>query len=156
DDGKGIPLPPPDKTGTRNEPIRTLVLARLNDNDAYVDLFARVFNSVARGGPITFAMVGQAIAEFEFMLTFANAPIDRFARGDFGSMTAGQKRGALLFFGKAGCVQCHAVAGDSNEMFSDFQNHCLGVPQVAPRFGVGTGDVPFRNAAGDFVTGGNQ
>ena len=37
-------------------------------------------------------------------------------------MTAQQKRGALLFFGKAGCVTCHAVAGQSNEMFSDFQN----------------------------------
>jgi cytochrome c peroxidase len=47
-------------------------------------------------------------------------------------MTASQKRGALLFFGRAGCVACHAVAGDSNEMFSDFRMHNLGVPQVAP------------------------
>ena len=76
-------------------------------------------------------MFGRAIAEFEFTLVFADAPIDRFGRGDHAAMTF-QKRGALLFFGRAGCVACHAVAGASNEMFSDFQTHVLGVPQVAP------------------------
>ena len=58
-------------------------------------------------------------------------------------MTPGQKRGALLFFGKARCVACHAVAGPSNEMFSDFQPHRIGGPQVAPVFGVGTGNMIF-------------
>jgi cytochrome c peroxidase len=77
-------------------------------------------------------MFGRAIAEFEFTLVFADAPIDRFGRGDHAAMTASQKRGALLFFGRAGCVECHAVAGQSNEMFSDFQTHVLGLPQVAP------------------------
>jgi len=91
-------------------------------------------------------MVGKAIAEFEFTLVFANAPLDRFARGDVGAMTAAQKRGALLFFGRAACVDCHAVAGRSNEMFSDFAEHVVGVPQVAPAFGANTGNVLF---AGD-------
>ena len=45
-------------------------------------------------------MFGQAIAEFEFTLTFADAPIDRFARGDAKAMTVPQKKGALVFFGK--------------------------------------------------------
>jgi len=52
-------------------------------------------------------------------------------------MSPAQKRGALLFFGKASCVQCHAVAGRSNEVFSDFQMHVAGIPQIAPRFGAG-------------------
>jgi cytochrome c peroxidase len=47
-------------------------------------------------------------------------------------MTDSEKRGALLFFGKAGCVGCHKVSGASNEMFSDFDMHTIGVPQVAP------------------------
>src|SRR5690349_22826521 len=101
-------------------------------------------------------MFGQAVAEFEFALTFMNAPKDRFARGENVAMSDAQKRGALLFFGKANCVQCHAVAGRSNELFSDFQNHVAGVPQIAPKFGVGTGDVPFRNATGEFTEEGNQ
>jgi len=94
-----------------------------------------VFPEVRSGAPITFEHVGNAIAEFTFTLTFADAPIDRFARGHRNAMTAGQKRGAVLFFGEAGCVQCHAVAGPSNEMFSDFAEHVLGVPQVAPSVG---------------------
>src|SRR6201997_3914502 len=32
DDGKGSPVPPPDDSGFRNEPIRQAVLARLNAN----------------------------------------------------------------------------------------------------------------------------
>jgi cytochrome c peroxidase len=48
-------------------------------------------------------------------------------------MTDGEKRGALLFFGKAGCVSCHAVGRESNEMFSDFTPHVIGIPQIAPK-----------------------
>ena len=85
-----------------------------------------------------------------------NAPIDRFARGENTAMSSAQKRGALVFFGKANCVQCHAVAGGSNEVFSDFQMHVAGIPQIAPKFGAGLGDVPFRNRRGQFSEDGNQ
>src|SRR5438270_8148988 len=58
-------------------------------------------------------------------------------------MNEQQKRGALIFFGKGKCNGCHSVAGDSNEMFSDFRMHNIGVPQIAPEFGVGKGNVIF-------------
>jgi cytochrome c peroxidase len=60
-------------------------------------------------------------------------------------MTDDQKEGALLFFGKAGCVTCHSVSGQSNEMFSDFKEHVIGVPQIAPSFGNVTFDGPGAN-----------
>lgn len=116
-----------------NDAIRAEVLRRLNGNSAYRKLFGKVFPDVKAGAPITFDRVGRAIAEFEFTLSFADAPIDRFARGDPGAMTEDEKRGALLFFGAAKCVACHSVSGQSNEMFSDFQDHVIGVPQIAPR-----------------------
>jgi len=125
------------------------VLTLLNSNRHYRALFAACFPAVRRGRPITFTMFGQAIAEFEFTLTFADAPIDRFARGDRRAMTDQQKRGALLFFGTAGCVRCHAVTGPSNEMFSDFRMHTIGVPQVVPIFGVGTGNFAFSGPGAD-------
>jgi cytochrome c peroxidase len=143
DDGKGSPVPPPDASGSRNDPIRQAVLKRLNASPAYRELFGEVFSSVAAGGPIDFSMFGRAIAEFEFTLIFANAPIDRFARGEHGAMSVPEKQGALVFFGKGGCVACHAVAGKSSEMFSDFKMHVMGVPQIAPEFGVGKGNVIF-------------
>src|SRR5712691_6584492 len=71
-----------------NFAIRAEVLNRLNAVDAYRKLF------------------GQATAEFEFSLVFANAPIDQYARGQKNALTNDQKKGGLLFFGRAGCVEC--------------------------------------------------
>lgn len=115
-----------------NDAIRAEVINRLNATPAYRKLFAKSFPPVKAGAPITYGMFAQAIAEFEFTLTFANAPIDRFARGETDALTVAEKQGALLFFGAARCSVCHSVAGQSNEMFSDFQEHVLGVPQIAP------------------------
>ena len=115
-----------------NDAIRAEVINRLNASAAYRKLFAKSFPEVKAGAPITYEMFARAIAEFEFTLTFANAPIDRFARGDLSALTVTEKQGALLFFGAARCAVCHSVAGQSNEMFSDFQEHVIGVPQIAP------------------------
>ena len=62
--------------------------------------------------------------------------------GTRNALTDPQKQGALLFFGAARCVQCHKVAGSSNEMFSDFSPHVIGIPQIAPH----VGNLPFDGA----------
>lgn len=128
-----------------NDDIRREVLRRLNDDPNYRKLFGRVFPKIRKGALITFDDVGRAIAEFEFTLTFANAPIDRFARGAHKAMTESQKRGAVLFFGRAGCVNCHTVSGQSNEMFSDFKQHVAAIPQVFPSFSNMIYDGPAAN-----------
>jgi cytochrome c peroxidase len=117
-----------------NDDIRNEVVRRLNGSQNYRQLFARSFAHVKQGAPITFGDVARAIAEFEFTLVFADAPIDQYARGIRNALTARQKQGAVLFFGKARCVECHAVAGKSNEMFSDFEQHVAGIPQIMPVF----------------------
>ena len=128
-----------------NDDIRGEVLRRLNASANYRQLFARVFPDVDAGGPITFDHFARAIAEFELTLVFADAPIDRYARGIANALTTSEKRGAVLFFGRAGCVKCHAVAGQSNEMFSDFAQHVAGVPQVVPSSGNVVFDGPGAN-----------
>jgi cytochrome c peroxidase len=128
-----------------NDAIRAEVIHRLNATPAYRKLFAKSFPAVKAGAPITYDMFARAIAEFEFTLTFANAPIDRFARGELSALTVAEKQGALLFFGAARCSVCHSVAGPSNEMFSDFQEHVLGVPQIAPSLTNATFDGPGFN-----------
>ncbi len=126
-----------------NFEIRNEVLRRINNVPEYRKRFGKTFPSVRDGGPITFDMFGAAIAEFEFSLVFADAPIDQFARGQKNALTDEEKRGALLFFGKARCVACHKVSGRSNEMFSDFSQHVIGIPQIAPA----VGNVPFDGTA---------
>lgn len=82
----------------------------------------------------------------------------QFARGERNALTDEQKKGALLFFGKARCVECHQVGGDSNEMFSDFRQHVIGIPQIAPSVGNVVFDGPGQNE--DFgleqITGDSQ
>jgi cytochrome c peroxidase len=143
DNGKGLTVPPPDGSGFRNDPIRMKALRILNSISGYRQLFGSVFPEVKHGAPIDFDMFGKAIAEFEFTLVFADAPIDKFARGDESAMTDAEKRGALVFFGEGKCVSCHATKGKSNEMFSDFQNHVAGIPQLAPPFGVNTSNMIY-------------
>ena len=115
-----------------NDDIRAEVVRRLNRSREYRERFARTFRHVRAGAPISFDDVAHAIAEFELTLVFADAPIDEYARGNRRALSEQEKQGAVLFFGRAGCVDCHAVAGASNEMFSDFRQHVAGVPQIAP------------------------
>ena len=134
----------PSVPGT-NDGIRAAVVDRLNANAEYRKLFAKNFTEVKSGGPITYEMLARAIAEFEFTLVFADAPIDKFARGQKNAMTEDEKLGALIFFGSGNCVSCHAVSGQSNEMFSDFRQHVAGIPQIAPAVGNVTFDGPGAN-----------
>jgi cytochrome c peroxidase len=128
-----------------NDEIRAEVLRRLNADGNYRQLFARVFAHVKAGAPISFDDVGRAIAEFEFTQVYADAPIDRYARGIPNALTPAEKKGAVLFFGRAGCVACHAVSGESNEMFSDFRQHVAGIPQIAPSLSNMLFDGPAAN-----------
>ncbi len=54
---------------------------------------------------------GKAMAAFERTVMANRAPFQRWLRGDKSAMNALQKRGAKLFFGKAGCVDCHRGPG---------------------------------------------
>lgn len=134
----------PSLPGT-NDGIREEVVARLNAAPGYRKEFGKIFREVKDGAPITYEMLARAIAEFEFTLTFADAPIDQFARGQQNAMTDDQKKGALLFFGSANCVSCHSVSGQSNEMFSDFRMHVAGIPQIDPAVSNVTFDGPGGN-----------
>jgi cytochrome c peroxidase len=128
-----------------NDAIRTEVARRVNAVPGYRRLFGEVFPIVRDGGLVDFEMFARAIAEFEFSLTFADAPIDRYARGANGALDSAEKRGALLFFGKAGCDGCHAVSGASHEMFTDFQEHAIAVPQLVPSVTNNAFDGPDAN-----------
>lgn len=115
-----------------NFAIRAEVVRRVNGVDEYIRRFADDFPEVRETRRISYDHLARAIAEFEFSITRMNAPIDRFARGHAGAMSREQKLGALLFFGKARCAGCHAATAETGELFSDFRNHVIGVPQIVP------------------------
>ena len=77
------------------------------ENATYKQLFAEAFPDVPEDERITVANAGLAIAAYERTLLANEAPFQRWLRGDLGAMDEAQKHGALLFFGKAQCVECH-------------------------------------------------
>lgn len=78
-----------------------------------------------------FQHAANAIAAFEIeTFTRASSPFDRFLAGDNRAMSADAKRGALLFFGKARCSQCHSGPLLGGQSFAN-----VGVPQIGPGVG---------------------
>ena len=150
DDGQGTSLPKkyPD-SDYLNAPIRHTVLSEINQIEGYRSAFGAIYPSVKSGNAIEFWMIGEVLAEFQIAQTYANAPIDKFAKGELSALSPEAKKGAIIFFSNKGnCIACHSVKGKSNEMFSNFEMHNAGVPQIAPIFGKGSGNVPFRDETG--------
>ncbi|MEO8089356.1 MAG: cytochrome c peroxidase [Gemmatimonadales bacterium] len=93
----------------------------------YVSLFQAAYPALAPAD-LGFQHAANAIAAFEAQaFTSVNSPFDRYVGGDVAALGEPEKRGALLFFGKAGCGSCHL-----GPHLSDQQFHAIGVPQVGP------------------------
>jgi cytochrome c peroxidase len=96
----------------------------------YVAMFQAAYPAVAPA-ELGFQHAANAIAAFEVAtFTLADSPLDQYLRGNDAALQDDEKRGALLFFGKAGCGSCHL-----GPHLTDQQFHSLGVPQVGPGFG---------------------
>lgn len=76
----------------------------------------------------------KALATYVSRLVSRQAPFDRFAGGDDLALSAAQRRGLTLFFGKAGCVECHR-----GPAFTDNRFHALGIAQTGPNVRSDTG-----------------
>jgi cytochrome c peroxidase len=85
----------------------------------YRRYFLEAFGSTA----ITARRVAHAIADYERTRMSGNSPWDQWRRGrDEDAVTDEVKRGHELFFGKAGCNQCHL-----GNNFSDSLFHNIGI-----------------------------
>lgn len=73
----------------------------------YKGYFDLAFPDFPEGERYTKETAGLAMAAYERTLLSNKAPFQRWLRGDYNSMSNEEKEGAILFFGKAGCVSCH-------------------------------------------------
>ena len=94
-----------------------LLVTRLQSVPEYRASFQEVFS-----GPPTKQRVAQALDAYVRSLTTPNSPFDRYVAGDRNALTDAQKRGLMLFVGKADCTMCHRGPN-----FEDDQFHALGV-----------------------------
>lgn len=106
------------------------VTKRLLAIPAYVDAFHAAFPGIPTS-QLGFQHAASAIAAFETQqLTRTDSPFDRYLKRDDAALTPEQKRGALLFFGKATCSGCHNGPFLGGQGFAD-----VGVPQLGPGIG---------------------
>jgi cytochrome c peroxidase len=95
-------LKPIENAREMNLPIDEAV-KRLNEDADYRKWFKKVFRALPSRENLA-----HAIAEYERSLETANTPYDRYINGVEEALSPAQKRGRLLFIGKANCANCHS------------------------------------------------
>jgi cytochrome c peroxidase len=113
----------------------------LADSIGYSDLFRVAFPSKPKAERATRQHAALALAAYLRTLNTTRAPFQQWLRGKDNAMTDEQKRGAILFFGKARCAGCHNEANLGSNTF-----HALGVKDLWEHpDAVGTGPFDQRN-----------
>jgi len=93
------------------------LISRLTADADYPGMFESVF-----GETPTLDNVAKAIAAFERTIVTPNSPFDAYANGDKDALNDSEKRGLILFFGKASCTNCH-----NGPNFTDDEYYNLGL-----------------------------
>jgi cytochrome c peroxidase len=98
-----------------------LLAARVQAIPEYVDMFKAVYGDVNQASDINYVHIANALAAFEAVVWRAdNSPFDQYLRGDKGAMSPNQIKGMNLFYGEAGCAECHSgkLLGPADEFKS--------------------------------------
>lgn len=106
-----------------------LLMTRLLQIPGYQKLFMEAYNISPHDlHRVTFVQAANSLAAFETAaFDFHDSPFDEYMRGRLSALSDQQKRGGIVFFGKAGCGRCH-----SGPLLTDQRHYNLAVPQVGP------------------------
>ncbi len=120
--------------GLETQAIAGLKVHRMGDVGASVAasdlIYQRLFAEAFPDQPIDRERAGLAIAAYERTLLAHEAPFQQWLRGRRGAMSAQEKEGALLFFGKAECSACHTGPALNSMSFHALGMADLGGPGV--------------------------
>ena len=127
---------------------RLLYTPELVGANGYRALFDTAFPDVPAAERYTRKTASFAISAYLRTLTTTEAPFQRWLSGDKSAMTDEMKRGAILFFDKAGCVRCHNEPNLGSMTF-----HALGVKDLYENGGLKTSESDPRNFGRGGFTG---
>src|SRR5688572_1610865 len=114
-------------TDDQPQAVWKAVMQRLLAVPEYVQMFNAAYPDKS-ASTLRIEDAAKAIAIFQMQaFTKTNSPFDRYLKRDDNALTTEQKRGGVLFFGRAQCGSCHSgpLLGGNN-----FTN--VGVPQIGP------------------------
>lgn len=86
---------------------RMLMTKELATELNYKPYFDQAFPDIPEEERYTLTTTSFAIAAYFRTITTHQAPFQKWLKGDLNAMTETQKKGAIHFFGKAGCARCH-------------------------------------------------
>lgn len=112
---------------------RRSLLVLLRNDPAYVKAFRDAFQ--LHTDDIQLEQVGSAIAHYERTLVAGGTAFDRYYFShEESALSPSEKRGFILFQGRAHCASCHRIDKD-HALFTDNQFHGLnvGLPRIAQR-----------------------
>ena len=81
--------------------------------------YRKAFAAAFPGEPIDIDTIAKAIATYERTVVSADAPFDRWAKGDAGAISESAKRGFVLFNTTAQCSTCHTGWRVTDDGFHD-------------------------------------
>ncbi|WP_299078948.1 cytochrome c peroxidase [uncultured Ruegeria sp.] len=105
-----------------------ILAKRVRTDPRYGSAMVDAFDDVETAKDITITQIANALAAFmaiEWRST--DSPFDQYLAGDTAALSATQKNGMDLFYGKARCATCH-----SGPLMSDQKFHALGLPPFGP------------------------
>ncbi len=109
--------------GLESQNIEGLHLHRMKFNReiaeeyGYKEMYDNVFSEFPEEERYSLTTTSFAISAYIRSLLPNQAPFQNWLKGDMTAMTIKEKRGAILFFDKAGCVNCHKGPGLNNQNF---------------------------------------
>ena len=86
---------------------RQLMDSTIAKNLGYKPLFDKAFPNIPASERYTLTTTAFAIAAYFRTILTNEAPFQRWLKGESNAMTEPQKRGAMVFFTKGGCTNCH-------------------------------------------------
>ncbi|MEO0652822.1 MAG: cytochrome c peroxidase, partial [Planctomycetota bacterium] len=107
------------------------VLPLLQSDPDYIAAFQEIW-----GEAPSRARAIEAMGAYEATISVFDTPYDAFLAGDEGALSADQRAGHDLFFGKAGCGDCHSAP-----LLTDFSFANTGVPSAGIHVLEGTVDL---------------
>ncbi|NND34815.1 MAG: cytochrome-c peroxidase, partial [Saprospiraceae bacterium] len=99
--------------GLETQAIAGLTVHRMDieedfcETTSYKQYFEKAFPNLSGAELYNKENAGLAIAAFERTMLANESPFQKWLQGDHNAMFEDEKRGAILFFGKANCVSCH-------------------------------------------------
>ncbi|MBK7221157.1 MAG: c-type cytochrome [Saprospiraceae bacterium] len=97
---------------------RQEIKKELLDYLGYTPMFDAAFPNIPTSERYTLQIAANAIAAYFRTIYTNQAPFQRWLKGDASALSEAQKRGATLFYGKAGCINCHNSPSFNGQRFA--------------------------------------